>query len=254
MRAPNTSETHDLRQAQLLKLVAHSFCKELARYGADRGDIITVSSLILDYVVSNQAPNETFVRAPDIDLRVVAHRWRGAGELAHHEVSLRPLSDRDLPRVAEWLAKTDVQSTFAVRFPQDEQTLADHLLAARPPTYFAIFADDRPIGLIGADDADASSGKVEMKKFIGDTNYRGRGIGKRATFLWLYYAFDVLNVNKVYIHTLDTNIRNINLNAQLGFELEGILFQDIFLDGAHRDVLRMSLLKERWAKLFGSAC
>lgn len=250
MHAPRSAEARDLSQGQLLKLVTHSFCKELDRYGADRGDIVTVSGLVLDYVVSNQAPVETLVRAPDVNLRAVECRWRTSGEITHGGVSLHPLSEEAIPRIAAWLAETDVQSNFTVRFPQNEVALHRHLLATPDHAYFAIFADNHHVGIIGADHIDTASRKCEMKKFIGDASYRGRGIGKRATFLWLHYVLDVLDFNKVYLHTLDTNIRNINLNAQLGFELEGILFQDILMDGAYRDVLRMSLLKSSWTHLF----
>ena len=50
---------------------------------------------------------------------------------------------------------------------------------------------------------------------------------KLVTSLFLYYAFVILNLNKVYIHSLDTNIRNINLNSKFVFELEGIFCQEI---------------------------
>jgi len=33
------------------------------------------------------------------------------------------------------------------------------------------------------------SNKLEMKKLIGNTNVQGKGIGKMATFLFLYYSF-----------------------------------------------------------------
>jgi RimJ/RimL family protein N-acetyltransferase len=89
-----------------------------------------------------------------------------------------------------------------------------------------------------------------MKKFVGEEQYRSKGIGKMATFLFLYYSFRILNFNKVYLHSLDTNINNINLNSKFGFELEGILYKEVFLHNAHRDVLRMGLLRDKWAAIF----
>jgi len=89
-----------------------------------------------------------------------------------------------------------------------------------------------------------------MKKFIGETSFSGKGIGKRATFLFLYYTFLIMGYNKVYIHTMDTNIRNINLNSKLGFELEGIFFQEIQRSGKFMDVVRMGLLKDHFLRIF----
>jgi RimJ/RimL family protein N-acetyltransferase len=89
-----------------------------------------------------------------------------------------------------------------------------------------------------------------MRKFIGDVGLHGKGIGKRATFLFLYYSFIILNFNKVYIYSGDTNISNLNLNSKFGFELEGILLEDVFLENEKRDVVRMGLLKSQWEKVF----
>ncbi len=104
---------------------------------------------------------------------------------------------------------------------------------------------------MGAENIDSMHQKLEMKKFVGASDYRGKGIGKRASFLFLYYAFMILQFNKVYIQTMDTNIRNINLNHKLGFDLEGIFFQDVQKDGQYFDVVRMSLLKEKWLTIYG---
>lgn len=253
MPPPRPAEIDSIRQTQMLKLVTHSFCRELGRYGVDRGDIVTVSSLVLDYLVSDKAPTQTVLRAPDVDVAIVRRHWREHGTLTHADLSLRPLTVEMVPRVAGWLADPGIQAAFAVPFPIGEPALRPHLIENPDRSYFGLFINDRIIGAIGADAIDSGSRKLEMKKFIGEPAYRGKGLGKLATFMWLCYVFDVVQFNKVYIHTLDTNIRNINLNAQLGFELEGILFQDIYVDGVPRDVLRMSLLRDRWTGLFGSA-
>jgi RimJ/RimL family protein N-acetyltransferase len=57
-------------------------------------------------------------------------------------------------------------------------------------------------------------------------------------------------MNKVYIHSRDINIRNINLNSRFGFELEGIFYEDLLVDGERRDVVRMALLKRTWLEVF----
>ena len=78
----------------------------------------------------------------------------------------------------------------------------------------------------------------------------GKGIGKRATFGFLYYAFMVRNLNKVYIHSRDINMRNINLNSRFGFELEGVFLDDISVADKREDIVRMALFKSRWLQIF----
>jgi RimJ/RimL family protein N-acetyltransferase len=89
-----------------------------------------------------------------------------------------------------------------------------------------------------------------MKKLVGEVELQGKGIGKRATFGFLYYAFMILGMHKVYIHSRDINVRNINLNSGFGFELEGVFLEDVQVGGRRADVIRMALLKPLWTAMF----
>jgi len=60
----------------------------------------------------------------------------------------------------------------------------------------------------------------------------------------------IRNLNKVYIHSRDINMRNINLNSRFGFELEGVFLDDITAADKHQDVLRMALFKSPWLQIF----
>ena len=92
-----------------------------------------------------------------------------------------------------------------------------------------------------------------MKKLVGESGLQGKGIGKRATFGFLYYAFLILDLNKVYIHSRDINIHNLNLNSRFGFELEGIFFEDIKVGDKRQDIVRMALFKSLWLQVFSRA-
>jgi RimJ/RimL family protein N-acetyltransferase len=59
-------------------------------------------------------------------------------------------------------------------------------------------------------------------------------------------------VHKVYIHSRDINVRNINVNSASGFEVEGVFLEDVATDGGRRaDVIRMAVLRPRWLAAFG---
>lgn len=238
------------QQTQMLRLVTQSFCKELLNYGVDRQDMVTISVELLDYVMgAESAP----VRAipPDVAAFAPGRIEQADGDvLRYGPVHLAPLYPELLPTVEGWLATTDVQRNFAVRYPAAGPALFQHFFEEPGTRYFGIFYQDTCVGLVGGEQIDEVARKVEMKKFIGEEGFRGLGIGKTATFLWLYHTFEVAGFNKVYIYSLDTNIRNINLNSALGFEVEGILFDDACLDGTYHDVVRMSLLRARWQEMF----
>jgi RimJ/RimL family protein N-acetyltransferase len=60
----------------------------------------------------------------------------------------------------------------------------------------------------------------------------------------------IRNLNKVYIHSRDINMRNINLNSRFGFELEGVFLDDINVGDKYQDIVRMALFKPRWLQIF----
>ena len=77
---------------------------------------------------------------------------------------------------------------------------------------------------------------------IGEPAYRGKGLAREATQLWLGYGVSALGLRKIYVDTLDNNARNIHLNEKLGFVVEGLLRAECLIDGERRDILRMALL------------
>jgi RimJ/RimL family protein N-acetyltransferase len=41
---------------------------------------------------------------------------------------------------------------------------------------------------------------------------------------------------------IENNIRNVTLNKELGFQIEGILRKEIIIDSVYHDVLRMAYI------------
>jgi RimJ/RimL family protein N-acetyltransferase len=240
------------RQEQLLKLVARSFYKELSNYGVDSSDIVTVSLHLLDHVTQNGKTEKTSngYYQKEFVIKDVRDHWKSKEYLQLNSVRISTLLPEQVPIICDWLKQEEIQFTFISLFPKEESFLTDYLFAEPYRRYFAIKYENTFVGVIGAENIDLLHRKLEMKKFIGETSYGGKGIGKRATFLFLYYSFLIMEFNKVYIHTMDTNIRNINLNSKLGFELEGIFFQEIQRSGKFLDVVRMGLLKDHFLKIF----
>jgi RimJ/RimL family protein N-acetyltransferase len=243
-------ELAERKKQQMLKLVTKSFFNELLKFGVEKNDLVTVSVYLLDHVTdqddhfstSEEYYNELFT----------LHEVRGEREgnaLYYQNVSIRPVGNEHLDQLSDWLNEDEVRNTYIGFFPKNKDRLNDYLMSNQSRHYFSICQDNNFVGIIGAENVDRENLKLEMKKFVRSA-YSGMGIGKKATFLFLYYVFQLLNFNKVYIYTLDTNLRNINLNAKFGFELTGIHFQDVRIDGNFYDVLKMSLIRSRWEKIF----
>jgi RimJ/RimL family protein N-acetyltransferase len=103
--------------------------------------------------------------------------------------------------------------------------------------------DATPIGAVAFLHHDPVQRKAELRKLIGEPAARGHGYAREATALWIRFGFEVLGLRKIYLDTLETSLRNIRLNESLGFSVEGILRNELLLDGVEHDVLRMGLCR-----------
>lgn len=233
----------------MLKLVAKGFYRELVNYGVKEPEILTVAGHLLDNVVLKSPPTAPRAAAYNELFRIGDVRAGQAGRPELHEVSLAPFAAEYAARVAAWLEVPKVRNSFFPRFPESPAALQAHLSAA-DCEYFSIFHQEKFVGIIGAEHIDQAAGKAEMKKLVGDPAMRGKGIGKRATFLFLYQMFIVRGLFKIYLHTLDINIRNLNLNGNFGFWVEGVFFEDVAIDDERKDLVRMALSATAWRELF----
>jgi len=84
---------------------------------------------------------------------------------------------------------------------------------------------------------------------IGHPEYRGGGYGKEAEYLLLDYAFNHLNLNKVWGDVIVGNEVVLNLHRKTGCKEEGILKQQIFKQGKYLDLVRVAWLAEEFRAL-----
>lgn len=55
---------------------------------------------------------------------------------------------------------------------------------------------------------------------IGDESFVGKGLGKQAVILACKYAFEILNIEEVYVYILTHNTKVIQLHKDIGFVIE----------------------------------
>lgn len=242
------------KQEQLLKLVTKGFYNELVNYGVPKSDIVTIATHLLGHVSKQESEPSKQDRfySRFFDLASIDDRWSTEQRLrVGDSVVLRPLDDALIPMVAQWLAEPKIRAGFVTPYPGTVEGLAEHF-AGPACRYFAIEYDGEAVGMIGAENLDERSQRLEMRKLVGKRELQGMGIGKRATFAFLYYAFRILAFEKVYIYSTDVNVRNLNLNSQFGFTLEGVFLQELQGREGRLDILRMGLMRERWQEIFAS--
>jgi RimJ/RimL family protein N-acetyltransferase len=236
---------------QMLKLVAKGFFNELVNYGVNEAEVLKVAGHLLDNVLHKSGPSNKTIEFYNklFTIRDVKDEWAAAKRLSVNGLSIAPMEAKTIPQVVAWLRDPAVRDNFYPKYPEKEAELKEYF-SSPMREYFSIWHEGTLAGIMGADHIDAESGRVEMRKLVGETAMRGKGIGKRATLLFLYYVFVVKKFRKVYLHSLDINIRNLNLNGKFGFELEGVFLEEVMVGGKMRDVVRMALAGPIWLELF----
>src|SRR5206468_3687562 len=142
---------------------------------------LRVASHLLDNLMGQgQKPGKDIAYYNDMfTLASVKDEWTARKQLAVQHVSLRPLQLAVIPKVIEWLQAPGVRESFVPAFP--EQTAELQRYFTHPTReYFGVYFEDQPVGIVGGENLDRVSGKLEMKKLVGESGSQGKGIGKRA--------------------------------------------------------------------------
>jgi RimJ/RimL family protein N-acetyltransferase len=224
-----------------IEMLARSFFRESSSYGFAQLDYLRFVNLILDYAMKNQ--KKTKVRQEHNhelkDSKPISLPLKG------ERIIIRDLdASKDRPIFEKWLE--DEYGRYFLLSLTIAQTLSFDDLIDKSYNIITIICltDYTPIGSVGFLNYDPIQQKAELRKLIGESKMRGMGLAREATQLWIQYGIKNLKLKKIYLNTLNTNIRNIKLNEELGFKVEGILRNEVFFDGKYHDLLRMGLWTE----------
>ena len=163
-------------------------------------------------------------------------------------ISLRPLERRHLVETRAWANDPELARLLDRARPisdvEHEQWFAK-LHEQADCVYFAIEtnADRRHIGNVWLWDIDARHRKAELRIMIGETTHLGHGTGAEAISLMCAYAFERLNLHKVYAYVLATNLRARHAFEKAGFVLEGTLREDRWAGESYTDVYLLGRLR-----------
>jgi RimJ/RimL family protein N-acetyltransferase len=222
-----------------LETIARSFYKAAVGYGFHQVDYLRFVNLILDLSMkSGEAP----LPPPPA---VTPGENAGSLPTQSGDIAVRGFDGtNDRALFDSWIA--DKTGRYFLLSRTTAQPLAVDELLHNDRNILGVITmpDGCPIGLMAFLDHDRAQRKAELRKLIGDVRHRGKGYGKQATALWVQHGVTNLGLRKIYLNTLETDLRNIRLNEELGFKVEGILRSECWFDGAYHDILRMALLVE----------
>lgn len=120
----------------------------------------------------------------------------------------------------------------------------DHLLHAPNKIQLGILPTGAKqiVGVISLSNIDFINRMAEFGIVIGEKEYRAKGFGSEAARLMLAHGFGKLSLNKIWLGVHAGHKQAIRSYEKTGFKVEGILREEILLDGVFHDRVMMSIL------------
>jgi len=170
--------------------------------------------------------------------------------LADGEIRLRPWNRRDIaavtaacqdPEIPRW---TVVPHNYNERHARDfiNGTAAD-VAAGRELALAIVDQSDRVLGALGLSNFDWLDLKGEIGYWMA-AEFRGRGIGARATRLLAVWALTELRLERLELLANPKNEASLRLAERAGFTREGTLRRYRRRHGVREDLVMFSMLAE----------
>ena len=171
-------------------------------------------------------------------------------------LKLRWVEDKD----SDLILKLRNDKMFKKYFYSDEPISLDMhrrfiaKVVANGDKYFAIdkIDDNTTIGFIGLCHIDYVHRKSEYGWLILDPEFRGNKYGDEAELLVYTYAFDTLNMNKVYCEVLADNDIVVKQHKRNGYKVTGTFKDHIYKYGKYVDVVWMEVIKDEFEEIKSS--
>ncbi len=225
-----------LEHSFLTETVLDNTIKELKKLNLSSKDYINLANSLLDIAINGHKTPQ----AAEINYLIDEHM---DFPIIYEDIIIKKFNSKKHYKLLEEWTNNEFGKEFLLsRIDNVEKNLED-LVNDKVNIFGIIEIQDKiPIGVLGYLHYDPLNNKAELRKLIGNRDYSGKGFGKKATKAWISFGLNKLKLRKIFIYTYDTNLRNIRINRDLGFNLEGVFKAENFDKGEPKDILRMALV------------
>lgn len=162
-------------------------------------------------------------------------------------IYLRPMTEQDTDLIVAWRNSEEVRKHFiyqALFTREGHLNWLHHVVEPGKAAQMIIceIDTDKPLGSVYIRDIDREHRKGEYGIFIGADGARGRGVGTAAAGLMIKYGFESLNLHRLFLRVYADNQRAVRSYEKAGFVKEALLKDDVYVNGAFRDIILMAVL------------
>ena len=168
---------------------------------------------------------------------------------------LRAIEPSDTESYFGWINDDDTNVLRGLHHPKSKSQSQSWLLGEtdtasdRLTLAIDFITDDNKLcftGLIGLRGICSRSRRAEIWIYIGAKQHWGRGIGTDAICSMCKYAFEQMNLHRIWLECDHDHIGAIKCYEKVGFSREGLLKDGYYKHGQYRDTIIMGLTRPNW--------
>ena len=176
-------------------------------------------------------------------------------KLVGETIYLSPRNAEDVEIFTEWLndfETTDYlgRSGYLVSFEAEKKYLEQNADNQNINFVMVTLENDKMIGTVSLEQIDNINRTATLGIFIGDKEYRSRGIGTEAIKLILDYGFHYLNLQNIKLNLMAFNERALRCYQKCGFKEYGRRRKCKFVNGKFYDSIQMDILAEEFSESY----
>jgi len=160
-------------------------------------------------------------------------------------LKFRSLDEDDLEQMRRWRMSPEVTKYLFTDpvITEENQKQWYKEMRERGDLYWIVNSKGVDIGYASLNKIDAQNLCADPGVYIGESEYRGIGLGGEILKKVEEYAFETLNLHKLYGYILSENHKAIRMYRKNGWLCEGVLFSHIIKHDEFYDVEIMALVR-----------
>ncbi|QQZ29928.1 UDP-4-amino-4,6-dideoxy-N-acetyl-beta-L-altrosamine N-acetyltransferase [Thiothrix subterranea] len=162
---------------------------------------------------------------------------------------LRNIEENEIELMLSWRNHPTIRANM---YNQHEITIDEHVIwwnkvkSSKTEKYFLYELKGVATGIVGFNNINKQNNNSSWAFYASPE--AAKGTGTKMEFLALEYAFNILNLHKLYCEVLSFNSSVIKLHKKFGFSEEGIFREQYCKDNHYINIHRLGLLKAEWTE------
>lgn len=161
--------------------------------------------------------------------------------LSRRDIVLRSVRPEDRELFLKWHNDPMLREKIGGYFPFPDRMFTEICEGKVSDTpsdlWFSVCLNGEVIGVAGLHSVKYVQRNAEMAVMVGEERNRSRGYGREILEMLVSYAFDTVNLHRVYARVYQGNLASIRLFESCGFRKEGELVEASYWNGRYRNVL-----------------